>query len=150
MKMSKYSHEVRQQAISMIETNGVNKTSEMMHIAKLTLSRWRKEASVETSVELDATKKMDIQSVASTKKPAQVTVDEKTSKPAAPTLDAPINKPIREDTLKTAKQLLFEDSKEEAARIQSLEAENAHLRSEAKQLCAKCERFRDALAALIR
>lgn len=148
--MSKYSKEVKQQALAMIETDGIYKTSEVMHITKLTLYRWRKEAKIGTSVEYDDIKVSDTSSVASSKESAQVPVDNEALKPSASTLDKPTNRPICEDALETAKHLLLEESNEKAARIQSLEAENAQLRSEIKQLRTKCERFCDALAALIR
>ena len=57
----------------------------------------------------------------------QVPVHNETPKPSVSALDKSTNRPIREDSLETAKHLLLEKSNEKAARIQSLEAENAQL-----------------------
>jgi transposase-like protein len=150
MKMSKYSMEVKQQALAMVAAEGVNKTSEVMHITKLTLYRWRNETNADVSVELDGTKKRDTQSSTTSEKSTKAPVDNVTAKPIISSLDEPTNKPIRKKAFETAKQLLLEESNEKAARIRFLEAENAQLRSEAEQLHNRCERYRDTLIALIR
>lgn len=142
--------EVRQQALIMVDTEGVKKTSEMMHITKLTLYRWRNEAIIGTAIALDVTKKTNDPSVSSPREQETIPSDMETPKLASSSLDEPANEPMRETALETAKQLLLEESDDRAARLQSLEAENAKLRSVVAQLYDRCERYRDALVALIR
>ena len=148
--MSKYGKDVRQQALEMIESVGVKKTSETMHIAKITLYRWQKERLPGTVVEPDDAPKTIGLLVSLKKKITPAHVGDVSPKIAAPILDEPTIKPVREDAVESAKQLLLEETNEKAAHIRSLETENARLWSEVEQVRSKCERYRDALAELIR
>lgn len=138
--MSKYGKDVRKQALEMIDSVGVKKTSETMHIAKLTLYRWQKEAIPGVDVEHDNEPKTIVASAAPKKEIITPT----------PILDEPPLKPSCEDAVESAKQLLHEENNEKAAHFRFLETENARLWSEIEQLRSKCERYRDALVALIR
>ena len=148
--MSKYGKDVRKQALEMMDSVGVKKTSETMHIAKLTLYRWQKEAIPGIDVELDNAPKTIISSVKSKKEITSDPVNEVCPITAAPILDEPTILPVHKDAAETAKHLLFDETNEKAAHIRSLETENARLWSEVEQLRSKCERYRDALVALIR
>jgi hypothetical protein len=150
MKMSKYNQEVRQQAIAIAETEGVRKTSEIMHISMLTLYRWKKEANTNQPIETDNVERSYASQPVPIESPAQSLDGEWIPEPVVSLTDEPANKQKYEEELATGKQLLYEENTEKAARILYLEAENAQFRSEAEQLRNKCERYRDALVALIR
>ena len=149
MKMSKYNHEVRQQALAMVDTEGVRKTSEIMHITKLTLYRWQKEANTDQSIETDNVERSYASQPVPIESPVQRLAGEWIPEPAVSPSDEPANEQKYKEELVTEKQLLYMEDNEKAARILSLEAEKAQLQSEAEQLRKKCECYRNALVALI-
>jgi transposase-like protein len=149
MKMSKYSHEVKQQALAMVETDGVRKTSEIMHITKLTLYRWMKEANTNQPIDTDNVEGSYASQPVPIESPVQSLAGEWIPEPAVSPSGEPANNQKYEEELVIEKQLLCMEDNEKAARILSLEVEKAQLRSETEQLRKKCECYRNALVALI-
>ena len=50
--MAKYSDEIRERALKMLDEIGPGKTSKEMHIGEQTLYRWRKEQSLKPSCQI--------------------------------------------------------------------------------------------------
>ena len=146
----KYSKEIKEQALAMMETERTGIVSERMHIHSMTLQRWKREAA---GVAQEEPAEIVIQESAEVSE-QEVQMPESEQPQEADRLVAKRGRKKKQpvapaDPVVQAQLLLAEDGKESMVWIQQLEEDNERLRAENAQLREKCLRYWAALAALI-
>ena len=130
--MTKYTPEVREKALEMIKTLGINRTSNEMHIARQTLVRWKK------------------QSMRSTASPSSLSSEDALGKTAAAAHEDHAGLQSNKDSQPTAlidEKLILELN--DMQRLNQVsEATIEHLVNENRLLRQRCEKYLHALSLI--